>query len=362
MSTPKFHTLSVSNIKSETNDCVSVALHIPEDLAKDYLYVAGQYITFKKNVNGQEEIRRSYSICSAPHEKELRVAIKTVEDGVFSNYANKLMRVGENLEVMTPTGHFTYSKNNASQKNYIAFVSGSGITPVMSIIKDILYTQSKSTFTLVYGNKNLASIIFKEELESLKNIYTNRLQIIHILSRERLEVDLNYGRIDTAKCEKLFEKLLDISTFNEAFLCGPEEMILNVKAFLNNKGMPTENIHLELFGTSASYEKQKNKTAATIEPKGPVSKVSVKVDDRTMIIDLPASGLNILDAALQGGADLPYACKGGVCCTCRAKVISGTVKMDVNYALEDAEVAAGFILTCQAHPTSAEVFIDFDVS
>jgi ring-1,2-phenylacetyl-CoA epoxidase subunit PaaE len=362
MSAPKFHNLSVADIRKETSDCVSVALKIPQELQTEYNFIPGQYITFKKNVDGTEEIRRSYSICAAPHENELRVAIKKVEDGLFSNYANNDLKVGDTLQVMTPAGHFTYSKNNTEAKQYIAFVSGSGITPVLSIVKDILHNQPKSNFTLVYGNKNLASIIFKEELEALKNMYTNRLQVIHILSRERLEVDLNYGRIDAQKCDKLFEKLLDINTFEEAFLCGPEEMILNVKAYLMQHGMAEKNIKLELFGTAATFAKKKKDHSQNVAATGPTFKVSVKVDDRTMVLDLAEDGNNILDAALLAGADLPYACKGGVCCTCRAKVMQGMVKMDVNYALEKDEVAQGYILTCQAHPTSDDVIVDFDVT
>ncbi len=362
MATPKFHTLTVKDIRKETNDCVSVALSVPESLQADFTYLPGQYITFKKNIDNTEEIRRSYSVCSAPYEQELRVAIKAVPEGKFSNYANTQLTIGEAIEVMTPTGHFTYDATDSKNKNYIAFASGSGITPVLSILKELLNANSGNTFTLVYGNKNLASIIFKETLEALKNIYTNQLQVIHVLSRERLEVDLNYGRIDNDKCNQLFEKLLDIHKYDEAFLCGPESMILSVKDYLVQNGMPEKNVKFELFGTEASYAKHKNASNTTTEDAGPALKVSVKVDDRTMELMIPEGGMNILDAALQAGADLPYACKGGVCCTCRAKVISGTVKMDVNYALEANEVAQGYILTCQAHPTSSEVFIDFDVT
>jgi ring-1,2-phenylacetyl-CoA epoxidase subunit PaaE len=361
MQKPIFHNLKVQEVRTETADCVSVVLQIPDNLQANFTFIPGQYITLKKNINGTEAIRRSYSICAAPHEKEMRVAIKKVSEGQFSTYANEQLQVGDELEVMTPTGNFTYSKNKEAT-NYIGFVSGSGITPVLSIIKDILHTQAHSTFTLVYGNKNLASIIFKEEIEALKNVYTNRLQIIHILSRERLEVALNYGRIDAAKCESLFTKLLDIKKYAEAFLCGPEEMILSVKEYLIQKGMPASQVKFELFGTAASYANAKNKIEQVQQPTGPVSKVSVKLDDRTFEMMLAQAGDNILDAALQAGADLPYACKGGVCCTCRAKVISGTVKMDVNYALEPLEVEQGYILTCQAHPTSPEVLIDFDVT
>ncbi len=214
---------------------------------------------------------------------------------------------------------------------------------------------------MVYGNKNAASIIFKEEIEALKNIYLHRLQVVHILSREKLEVDLNFGRIDLQKCEQLFAKLLTAKTFDEAFICGPQEMTMTVKDFLIAQGMPEKNIHFELFGTGAAV---KNKVETVVENKdlGPISKVSIKIDQRTFVIDLPYNGANILDAALANGADLPFACKGGVCCTCRAKITKGEVKMTVNYALEKQEIADGFVLSCQAHPTTPEVVIDFDVS
>jgi ring-1,2-phenylacetyl-CoA epoxidase subunit PaaE len=361
MQKPNFYNLTVQEVRAETADCVSVLMQVPAHLQTQFEFTAGQYITFKKNIDSLQELRRSYSICAAPFENELRVAIKKVPEGAFSTYANMHLKAGDALEVMVPTGNFTYTPSTKAT-NYIGFVSGSGITPVLSIIKNILHTQALSTFTLVYGNKNLASIIFKEEIEALKNTFTNRLQVIHILSRERLEVDLNYGRISANKCEKLFDKLLNIKNYSEAFLCGPEEMILDVKDYLIANGMAPNQVKFELFGTAASYAKAKNKATETAIETGPTSKVSVRLDDRTFEMQLAQNGLNILDAALQAGADLPYACKGGVCCTCRAKVISGTVSMDVNYALEPKEVEQGYILTCQAHPTSAEVFVDFDVT
>jgi ring-1,2-phenylacetyl-CoA epoxidase subunit PaaE len=357
MSTPKFHSLKIKNINQETADCVTVAVEIPTELQQEFIFQPGQYITFKNITLGPEEIRRSYSICTAPHENELRVAIKKVENGLFSTHANHTLKVGELVDVMTPTGNFIL--NNNTEQNYYGFASGSGITPVISIIKHLLQTNDSATFTLIYGNKNLASIIFKEELEALKNIYMQRLQVVHILSRERLEVDLNYGRINKEKCAQLFTKLFDVTKIDTAFLCGPEEMIHDVKDFLTENGVTKEKIKFELFGTAP-----KIKAVETIieEDKNIVKrKVSIKVDDRTISFEIPENGENILDAALKNGADLPYACKGGVCCTCRAKVTQGQVRMDVNYALEQDELDAGFVLTCQAHPITDDVVIDFDV-
>jgi ring-1,2-phenylacetyl-CoA epoxidase subunit PaaE len=358
MSTPKFHTLTVKNIRQETADCVSVSFEIPEELKNDYQYKAGQYITFKANIEAHGEVRRSYSICSAPSDNELRVAVKKVPEGIFSTFMNEVVKVGDTFETMTPLGNFVPT-DMATKKSYYGFASGSGITPVLSIIKTVLNENKESTFTLIYGNKNIGSIIFKEELEALKNVYLNRFRLIHILSRERTEVELNHGRINTEKCQQLFGKLLDPAKIDEAFLCGPEEMILQTKDFLIANGVDATQIKFELFGTSAGIKKRKIEEVT--EDTGPKSKVSIKVDDRTFDIELGRDGMSILDAALANGADLPFACKGGVCCTCRAKVTEGEVVMDVNYALEPDEIAQGFTLTCQAHPVTDRVVIDFDI-
>jgi ring-1,2-phenylacetyl-CoA epoxidase subunit PaaE len=359
MSIPKFHSLVVKDIRVETNDTVSVSLQVPDALQTEYQFASGQYLTFKQKL-GEEEFRRSYSLCSSPYENEWRVAVKQVYQGKFSTYINQHLKIGDTLETMTPMGHFTPTDMN-TDNNYIGFASGSGITPIMSIVKSILQQNDTNTFTLVYGNKNVASIIFKEEIENLKNIHVGRLQVIHILSRERMDVELNYGRINTQKCEQLFSKLLDITTMQEAFICGPEEMTLQVKDYLIANGMPAKSVKFELFGTGAGNVAVHNHTNEAQQDLGPISRVSIKVDERTFEIDLAYNGENILDAALRNGADLPFACKGGVCCTCRAKITNGSVKMTVNYALEKEEVEQGFVLSCQAHPTSPEVTIDFDV-
>ena len=358
MSTPHFHTLTVTDIRHETNTCVSVALEIPEALQDQYIYKAGQYITFKLNVEG-EEIRRSYSLCSSPLEKDFRVAIKQVDGGLFSNYARTQLKKGDLLEVMTPLGNFTTTIEKDNAKNYLAFVAGSGVTPVMSLMKTILSEEVNSTFTLVYGNQNVQSIIFKEEIEALKNKFIGRLQVLHILSRERLESEINNGRINAEKCSQLFEGLIDVERMHHFFICGPEEMIQSVKQFLIEKNVDEKKIHFELF-TTGMQTKRADWKATHQEDNEKLCTVTIKVDDRTYDIKLAYGGDNILDAALKSGADLPYACKGGVCCTCRAKVIEGEVEMEVNYALEKEEVAQGFVLTCQSHPKTEKVFIDFD--
>lgn len=359
MSASSFYTVTVKEVRKETPTCVSVALTIPEELQSQFHYKAGQYITIRKNIDG-EELRRSYSLCSSPLESDYRIAIKQVEDGKFSSYANQHLKAGDVLEIMPPMGNFTPQIPIGKPQHYIGFAAGSGITPILSIIKTVLQTEVDSTFTLIYGNQQVGSIIFKEEIEAIKNKYINRFQLVHVLSRERMESDLNYGRINKDKCEQLFDKSLSIPDNSEAFLCGPEEMILSVKAFLEEKGMPAKAIHFELFNSTGSEDKKKAYKETHKEHEGKICKLTVKLDDRSFDIDLPYGGDTILDAALKHGADLPYACKGGVCCTCRAKVMQGSVDMEVNYALEAEEVAQGFVLTCQAHPTSERVIIDFD--
>lgn len=359
MSTPQFHKLAIKDIRNETNTCVSVSFSIPDDLKQSFIYEAGQYITIKKEING-EELRRSYSLCSSPVENDFRVAIKQIHAGRFSTFANKELKVGDMLDVMTPMGYFTTPISADNQKHYMAFAAGSGITPMLSLIKTILISEPKSSFTLAYGNQNFYSIIFREEIEALKNKFMGRFQVFHILSRERMESEVNYGRINAEKCEQLFSKLVDINSIHQYFLCGPEDMIMGVKGYLESKNVETANIHFELFTSEGSTKAKEAYQETHKADAGKMSMVTIKVDDRSIEIPLAFGGETILDAALRNGVDLPYACKGGVCCTCRAKITEGTVDMEVNYALDKDEVENGFVLTCQAHPTSEKVVVDFD--
>jgi ring-1,2-phenylacetyl-CoA epoxidase subunit PaaE len=354
-----FHTLKVKEVKNETPDCISIAFDVPENLQTEFLFEQGQNITIKKEIDG-EEIRRSYSICSAPFENELRVAVKKVEGGKFSTYANSALKAGDTLEILPPTGRFNTKLETKNAKQYLAFAAGSGITPVISIIKTTLQTEQASSFTLVFGNRGRHSIIFFEELEGLKNKYLNRFNFINILSREKTDAPINSGRIDFNKLTEL-KKLVDYKNTDEFFICGPEEMIFCVKEFLEASGIEQKKIHFELFTTPGEKKSATGNRQSSIVNGGPTSKITVKLDGRSFDFDLGFNGENILDAALKQGADLPFACKGGVCCTCKAKLLEGEVEMDVNWGLEHEEVEQGFILTCQSHPVTEKVVVDFDI-
>ncbi len=352
----QFHPLTIKEIRRETPECVSILFDIPENLKEEYRFEAGQNVTIKLHL-GSDEVRRSYSICSSPHEGELRVAVKLLEGGKFSSHANESLKEGDTVHVLPPTGKFkTKLKDTAA--NYLAFAAGSGITPVISIIKSVLKNEPGSHFTLVYGNRTRGSIIFKEQLEAIKNKYMDRFAMHHILSREQADADVYCGRIDNNKLELLSKYLIDIKAVDHIFLCGPEEMIFTTRDWLQEHGVSKEKIHFELF--TVPGEKASAKTTAAKSATVETSNIIIKLDGVSLPFSLPYEGLSILDGALQKGADLPFACKGGVCATCRAKLISGKVEMDNNYALEDDELAAGYILTCQSHPRSSDVHIDFD--
>ncbi len=354
-----FQKLIIADIRRETADCVSIALAVPENLKEIFQYKQGQYITLRTNIHG-EDVRRSYSICSSPLDNELRVAVKKVEGGIFSTYANEQLQKGDTLEVMPPLGKFFTDLNPEQSRKYVGFASGSGITPLLSIIKTTLRTELTSEFTLVYGNRNRHSIIFKEALEGLKNLYMNRFRVIYILSREKTDSDINFGRIDADKCGALCEKTIDIHSTDAFFLCGPENMIFSVKDQLEQMGVEKKKIHFELFTTAGTKRSSVVSRESSVKTEVK-SKITIKLDGVSFDFDLGFEGDAILDAALKNGADLPYACKGGVCCTCRAKLVEGEVDMDVNYGLEPDEIEQGFILTCQSHPRTEKVVVDFDI-
>ncbi len=353
----RFNKLKVKEIVQETPDCVSVEFDLPQDLEDTYRFKPGQYLTFKHEING-EELRRSYSLCSAPYENKLKVAVKKVENGRFSTFVTERLNVGDELELMKPMGRFV-SRTEAEDANLLFFAAGSGITPIISIIKDVLYNKPKANVTLVYGNKGFDHIIFREELEGLRNTHLGRFRLFHVLSREVQGEAIFNGRIDLEKCGQLFESgLLDVSTYNEAFVCGPESMIQAVRDYLGENDFDANNLRFELF-TSPGEEKKEEKKVE-VENDGNQSDVVVVLDGVEYNMKLATDGDTILDAASAVGADLPYACKGGVCCTCKARVTEGKVSMDVNYSLEQDEIEQGFVLTCQSHPITDKVVVDFD--
>lgn len=351
-----FETLRVKEVKTETTDCVSIVLDIPESLQSTFQYQPGQHLTLRKIIDGKD-LRRNYSLCSAPFENEMRIAIKKMEHGAFSTWANEHLKAGDDIEVMPPAGNFLL-KDTIHAANYVGIAAGSGITPILSIMKTVLANHEQSHFTLIYGNKNRQSIIFKEEIEALKNKYMGRVQIVHVLSREKTLTPINQGRIDTAKCESLSSVLLPLQAA-AYYICGPEEMIFSVRDFLQETGVEKSKIHFELFTTQAALKKKI--AHQKVNQEGPSSEITIQLDGRGFSFNLPFDSDSILDAALRQGADLPFACKGGVCCTCKAKLINGEVEMDVNYGLEHDEIEQGYILTCQSHPLTEKVVIDFDV-
>jgi ring-1,2-phenylacetyl-CoA epoxidase subunit PaaE len=337
-----------------------VEFEIPESLSNSFQFKQGQSLTMRTNLDG-EEVRRTYSLCSSPLDKKWKVAIKKVDGGLFSSFANDNLKEGDLLDVMEPVGKFYTDLDPSNKKNYLAFAAGSGITPVISIIKTVLKTEPQSTFTLVYGNRSRSSIIFFEELEGLKNKFIDRFSFINVLSRERTETPINFGRIDIGKLTEL-EKLIDYKKMDEIFICGPEEMIFCVKNFIEQKDISEKKIHFELFTTSGQKKKSGVGSQESGVKEGTQSKITVKVDGRSFDFDLSLnSDITILDAALKEGADLPFACKGGMCCTCKAKLTEGEVEMDVHWGLEHEEVEQGYILTCQSHPKTEKVIVDFDI-
>ena len=348
-----FYKLKIQDIRIETADCLSISFEIPDDLTPKFAYQAGQYLTLRTFIEG-EDVRRSYSLCSSPLENEWRVAIKRVENGVFSTYAHTQLKKGDELDVMPPMGHFILT--DVLTHRYVFFAAGSGITPILSLLKTVLKNDPLSICTLIYGNRNAASIIFREEIEGLKNKYLNRFQIFHVLSREHIDSQLGSGRLDKAKIQFFTEKIGDILRGDNFYICGPFDMIQDVKSVLIENNIPLKNIHFELFNAPKNVRKIEKKEVDLSKTR----LVSIKLDGLTFDIATP-DGMSILDAAQRVGADLPFACKGGVCCTCRAKLLEGKVEMDVNYALTEEEIAAGFILTCQAVPKSERLLVSFDV-
>lgn len=353
----KFHDIYVESVHRETEDSVVVSFDIPNDLRDSFTFVSGQYLTLEALIDG-EDVRRSYSLCSAPFEKKWEVAIKRVEGGKFSTHANTLLKAGDKLKVLEPDGNFMLNTDKANKNHYVAFAAGSGITPIMSMVKSVLKNEVDSKFTLFFGNRSFDTIIFRDELEALKNQYLNRLSVHHILSKEKLGSPLFFGRIDGAKCSKFGSVFFDPQDVHSFYLCGPSQMIFSVRDELSNLGVDSSKIHFELFNTD-DIKIERKEEKITFDPETE-SRVTIILDEESFDMPLAYGGVSVLDAALAAGADLPYACKGGVCSTCKAKITEGEVVMDLNYALEPDELENGYVLTCQSHPRSSKLTVNFD--
>lgn len=354
-----FYPITIKSVKKETPECVSIAFNIPDTLKETFAYKQGQHLTLRTYINGNE-IRRNYSLCSSPLGNEWCIAIKQMEGGLFSTHANGRLKAGDTIDVMPPMGKFFVPLDPANKKQYVFVAAGSGITPVLSIIKTTLFTEPNSQVILVYANRNRNSIIFRDELEALKDKYLQRFSLHHIFSREQTGSSIYEGRIDAAKSELIFTKLIKLAAVDDCFICGPAEMIETVRGWLEQNGFDRHKIHFELFTAATGITGTAQQKAILNNKEGQTSTVIIKLDGLQSSFKLAYNGDSILNAALRQGADLPYACKSGVCCTCKARLLDGKVQMDVNYGLEPEEMEAGYVLTCQSHPLTETVMVDFD--
>jgi len=355
----EFHTLKISNIEKTTSDCSIISFDIPDHLVDAFTFIQGQYLTLKATING-EEVRRSYSLCSSPLDSEWKVGIKKVPGGKFSTYANEELQIGDTLEAMPADGKFYTPIDINTQRNFVAFAAGSGITPMVSIIKTHLASEPKSTFKLFYVNQKAASVILKEELEALKNTYMERFEIYYFLTKQQRNIPFLNGRIDTEKLDIIFKSICSVENLDHYFICGPEAMIHLINDYLKDKNVTEEHIHFELFGTDNKVADQK-KEALAHNFKGKACDLTIIEGGKKMSFQMEQGANNILDEALNNSADLPFACKGGVCATCKAKLIEGDVNMLLSYGLEPDEIEEGYILSCQSIPTSEKLVVDFDV-
>ncbi|WGD33676.1 2Fe-2S iron-sulfur cluster-binding protein [Olleya sp. YS] len=355
----EFHNLRVADIYKDTEDTSVVTFDVPLELYQAFQFRQGQHLTLKADINN-EDVRRSYSLCSSPLDNKWQVAVKLIPGGKFSTYVNETLKTGDQIEVMAPSGTFGVDCQPKKSKNYLFFAAGSGITPVLSMIKAHLAQEPNATCKLFYVNKTAKSIIFKEELEQLRNKYFGRLEIYYFLTKERRDIELFNGRFDDEKMKVLTNTFIDIPDTSEVFLCGPEKMVNYVSEYLINAGLPKELVHFELFVTGLTEEDIK-RAERLVKQNVEGTQVTIVDGGKEFLFTMTKEYDNILDAALGAGADLPFACKGGVCSTCKCEVKEGSVEMKINYALDDKEVAQNLVLSCQAVPTSDKVVVDFDV-
>lgn len=355
----RFHPLTVTEVRRETRDAVVVTLAPRDEDRALFDFTQGQYLTFRREFDG-EELRRSYSICAGKDDGVLRVGIKRVEGGAFSTWANESLATGDQIEVMPPMGKFFTPIDPAAERHYLGFAGGSGITPVLSIIKTVLAREPKSRFTLVYANRQISSIMFREELEDLKNTYLGRLSVLHVLETEGQEIDLFTGRVDAEKMAALFRSWIAPNSVDTAFICGPEPMMLAIAGALRDHGLTDAQIKFELFASGQPGRAKARVVSTTTLDTGNATDATVTLDGTTRSFKLPKSGQSLLDAAIENSLDAPFSCKAGVCSTCRCKVLEGEVEMMVNHALEDYEVRAGYVLSCQSFPLTDRVVVSYD--
>jgi ring-1,2-phenylacetyl-CoA epoxidase subunit PaaE len=351
----EFHRLKIADVRRETPEAVSIAFAVPRELAEAYRFTPGQHVTMRTKIDGAE-VRRSYSICVSPDDGELRVAVKKVDGGTFSTLANSSIKVGDEIDVMTPQGRFGVALDPDAARTYVAIAAGSGITPLMSMLRTILTHEKKSRVVLIYGNRTTQSIIFREALEDLKDRFLDRLTIHHVLSREPQEIALLDGRIDTDKISALLRTLPD-GAIDHAFLCGPGGLIESGKVALARAGVAPGRVHVEYFSTDGMPIETRAAGAITTDSREATAEIMLNGARHSIPV---RSGETIVDAGLRAGLEMPYSCRGGMCCTCRAKVTEGAVTMDTNYSLEPWELEAGYVLTCQAHPVTPRVVLDYD--
>jgi ring-1,2-phenylacetyl-CoA epoxidase subunit PaaE len=356
MTTPRFHRLAVNDIRRETADAVSLTFAIPQELASDYSFAPGQYLTLRTTMDG-EEVRRSYSICSGPDDGELRIAVKKVDGGAFSSWAADELKIGDELDVMTPTGRFAVAPAPNEARTYVGFAAGSGITPILSIVKGVLAREPKSRFFLFYGNRTTSAMLFREALEELKDRFIDRLSVFHVISGEEQDIPILHGRLDGEKVRVLLRSLVPAESVDHVFICGPTGMSEEIETTCGDVGIAAERIHVERFVSEFGGRPRPKMVVPPSAP--PKAFASLIIDGKRREVPV-AEGEAILDAALRAGVDLPFACKGGMCSTCRARLVEGSAEMEVNYSLEPWELKAGFVLTCQAKPTTERIVVDYD--
>ncbi|MDE1935698.1 1,2-phenylacetyl-CoA epoxidase subunit PaaE [Bradyrhizobium sp.] len=356
MLAPRFHRLAVKDLRRETRDAVSLTFAIPDELKDDYRFLPGQYLTLRTTMDG-EEVRRSYSICSGPDDGEMRIAVKKVDGGAFSSWAADELKSGDEIDVMTPTGRFGVAPAPEASRIHVGFAAGSGITPILSIIKGVLAREPNSRFFLFYGNRSADGMLFRQALEELKDRFLDRFSVFHVISGEEQDIPILHGRLDGDKVRLLLGSLVPAPTIDHLFICGPTGMSDEIEATCREIGIAADRIHIERFVSGLGGKPRPKAAVPASAP--PKAFAALIIDGKRREVPV-AEGEAILDAALRAGVDLPFACKGGMCSTCRARLVEGEAKMDINYSLELWELEKGFVLTCQAKPVTGRIVVDYD--